>query len=168
MKPYMLLEDDLIPHEDLKLLEKISTSLKSLKSADFEFFKKINHSEPVILSCHILARSVANVFKLEFRDGAFYPNFNHSWVVTPNGNIIDIYPIGIITVNQIIEPLFIHSYVAKRLYIENQPGNHQFDEDTGRLIWGQDEYTEQTGFNDQWFSEAVEHTIKVIPAKAPS
>ncbi len=50
----------------------------------------------IMLSCHILARAISKVFKLEYQDGYFCVGYEHSWVTTKAGHIIDVYPIGIL------------------------------------------------------------------------
>lgn len=56
----------------------------------------LGHDEdgmPITLSCHMLARAVASVFDLRVCDGYFGPeSYDHSWVLTPQGQIIDTYP----------------------------------------------------------------------------
>lgn len=49
-----------------------------------------------LLSCHILARATARVFSLRCVDGLFHPTFQHSWLVTNGGNLIDVYPVGML------------------------------------------------------------------------
>lgn len=52
--------------------------------------------QPIELSCHILARAVRSQFKnLKVKDGFFNRFCEHSWLVTPSGNIIDVYPVAI-------------------------------------------------------------------------
>ena len=40
------------------------------------------------------------------------PNFEHSWLVTPNKNIIDVYPIGILG-----RPILVDKIVTHYLYL---------------------------------------------------
>lgn len=89
MKPYVF---EFIPEEDLKLFEKIKIMVAKMSDIDLGKDK----DGKIILSCHILVRAVAKFFSLKFVDGYLYPNFNHSWLVTPNGNIVDVYPIATI------------------------------------------------------------------------
>ncbi len=51
---------------------------------------------PIELSCHILARAFANVFdELTFVDGRWSSmRFEHSWLVTQDYGLIDVYPVG--------------------------------------------------------------------------
>lgn len=82
----------LVPKEDQQLLERIRKMVQQIPDD-----LKDRNGEKIELSCHLLARAIANQFKLNWKDGYFVlPSHRHSWVVTPNGNIIDVYPIGII------------------------------------------------------------------------
>ena len=89
MRPHVL---KFIPNEDVELFEKIRSSVNLLPDLDLG---KDDEDWSIILSCHILSRAVASVFALRCIDGYFYTNAQHSWVLTPNENIIDVYPIAI-------------------------------------------------------------------------
>lgn len=52
--------------------------------------------ERIVLSCHMLARAVSKVFHLKVADGFFARFYDHSWLVTPRGHIVDVYPVGIL------------------------------------------------------------------------
>jgi hypothetical protein len=72
----------------------------------------VNHrGEKVVLSCHIVARAVGEICGnlVEVTDGLYYPNFNHSWLMTGAGNVIDVYPVGMIG-----GPILIDRWVAGR------------------------------------------------------
>jgi len=73
-----------------KRIEKIVSCLSDIDLGEDEKGKKI------ILSCHILARAVSQVFGVKFVDGFYYPNFEHTWLVTSSGNVIDLYPVATI------------------------------------------------------------------------
>lgn len=50
------------------------------------------------ISSHVLSRAVAETFpSLTFVDGIFLNKYDHSWVVTPSGRIIEILPVGVPT-----------------------------------------------------------------------
>ncbi len=49
--------------------------------------------ESVVLSCHMLARAVGKVFGLKVVDGK-HDIYEHSWLLTPDGHVIDVYPVG--------------------------------------------------------------------------
>jgi len=82
-----------IPEEDIIVFEKIKNVISKLPDIDLGINEE---GEKIVLSCHILARAVAKVFSLRCVDGYFLPNFCHSWVLSPNGHLIDIYPVGVI------------------------------------------------------------------------
>lgn len=90
MKPYVL---SLIAQEDAELFAKIQRVVEKFPDIDFG---KGETGEKLDLSCHILARAIGKVFGLRHVDGYFYPNFKHTWLVTGNGNVIDVYPVGML------------------------------------------------------------------------
>ena len=79
----------MIPEEDLELFRKIRLKIESLPDLDLGINEK---GENIILSCHILARAVSNVFRIRCLDG-YFCNCRHSWLATANNNIIDVYPV---------------------------------------------------------------------------
>ena len=92
MIPYAISSNG-IPKEDVDLLEKIGETVRTLPDVNLGVSAD---GKKIVLSCHILARALAQVFSLEFKDGYFYPNFEHSWLITPRDNIIDAYPVGML------------------------------------------------------------------------
>lgn len=84
---------------------------RHLTARDIEIFQKVrklveglpddidlgsdDRGEKITLSCHILVRALARVCSLQYRDGYFHPNYRHSWLLTPDGRIIDAYPVAI-------------------------------------------------------------------------
>ncbi len=52
--------------------------------------------KPIILSCHMLARAAEKIFPVSLRDGYFAGIYEHSWVETFGGHLIDLYPIAVI------------------------------------------------------------------------
>ena len=79
--------------EDIVLFEKIGEAVRALPDVNLGVGAD---GKKIFLSCHILARALAQVFSLEFKDGYFYPNFEHSWLITSRDNIIDAYPVGML------------------------------------------------------------------------
>ena len=79
--------------EDQELFEKIKNAINNLPEIDLG---KDEDGEKVILSCHILARAIAKAFSLKYQDGYLYPNYQHSWIITKHGNLIDVYPVAIL------------------------------------------------------------------------
>ena len=88
-----------IPKEDIVLFEKIKRSVDELPDeiANLEYYGRMVASRQV--SCHVLARAVAKIYVnegLRIIDGYFAKSFIHSWLETKNGNIIDVYPVGVV------------------------------------------------------------------------
>ena len=90
MTPYAMKH---ILEEDVLVFEKIKNVISKLPDIDLGVDEK---GRKIILSCHILARAVAKVFSLRCVDGYFLPNFCHSWVLSPNGHLIDVYPVAVL------------------------------------------------------------------------
>lgn len=90
MKPYVLSQ---VPSGDIELFRRIQRAVNDFPDINLG----VNESgETIILSCHILGRAIGKVFGLKYVDGFFYPNYQHTWLLTANGNIIDVYPVGIL------------------------------------------------------------------------
>ena len=90
MTPYV---QRYIPENEVILFEEISRRIHALPDLDLG---KDEDGRLVILSCHMLARAVARVFRLNYCDGYFYQTYRHSWVQTPTGHIIDVYPVAML------------------------------------------------------------------------
>ncbi len=90
MTPYVLSQ---IPSDEVDLFQKIKLAVNELPDIDLGLD---DDGKEIILSCHILARAVAKVFGLKPVDGHFYPNFQHTWLLTPHRHIIDVYPVAIL------------------------------------------------------------------------
>lgn len=83
-----------IPKESLELFQQIQAAITTMKDPDLGWDEDGNR---IALSCHMLARAAAAVFGLRVCDGYFSNElYDHSWVLTPHGQIIDTYPIGAI------------------------------------------------------------------------
>lgn len=93
MVPYVISHIG-IPEEDIVLLDKISRAMRALPPVNLGTGAD---DEEILLSCHMLARAIGKVFRLEYRDGYFHSNYEHAWVLTKHYNIIDVYPIAILT-----------------------------------------------------------------------
>lgn len=93
MVPYVISHIG-IPEEDIVLLDKISRAIRALPPVNLGADAD---GKEVLLSCHMLARAIGKIFKLEYKDGYFHPNYEHAWVLTKHLNIIDVYPIAILT-----------------------------------------------------------------------
>lgn len=79
--------------EDLRLFEKIRQLVQELP--DNLDLGIDDGGRQVVLSCHVLVRALANVLGLQYVDGYFSSRYDHSWLLTPSGHIIDPYPVAI-------------------------------------------------------------------------
>ena len=82
-----------LPDEDIAIFEKVKRTVNSLPNN--VTLGEYEPGKPMKLTCHILAEAVALAFKLERVSGYFEPCTEHSWALTGNGNIIDVYPAAI-------------------------------------------------------------------------
>lgn len=80
-----------VSSEEVALFEKIKDVVTRLPDIDLG---ENEDKEPIILSCHILARAVAKIFNLKVVDGYFAKYYDHSWLTGPGGHIIDTYPVA--------------------------------------------------------------------------
>jgi hypothetical protein len=78
---------------DLEIFQRIRTLVIGLPD-DIDIGNN-DQGEKIILSCHILVRALAKVCNLQYQDGYFHPNYQHSWLLTPDGQTIDPYPVAI-------------------------------------------------------------------------
>uniref|UniRef100_A0A7C4R596 Uncharacterized protein n=1 Tax=candidate division CPR3 bacterium TaxID=2268181 RepID=A0A7C4R596_UNCC3 len=110
--------EQFVPKEDVGVFDKIKRAIDLLPDIDLG---KDESGREIMLSCHILSRAVARVFNLKCIDGSYrffylsdysvcnhfncmdgiknniiFISCNHSWVLTKNQNIIDVYPIGVL------------------------------------------------------------------------
>jgi hypothetical protein len=104
MKPYAYLT---VPQEDLDLFDKIDKVIQEMPDIDLGENKK---REKTILSCHMIARALARLFPVEFKDGYFGGFNTHSWLITRNGLIIDSYPVATIGGPILIDKRFITAW----------------------------------------------------------
>ena len=93
---------DLIPEEDLKLFGKIKDVVRQISNISFENFGLGDDT----ISCHVLVRSLEPFFEVKIVDGFFLNYYNHSWLVTPSGNVIDVYPVGILEGPILVEGIY--------------------------------------------------------------
>ena len=70
------------------------------------------------LSCHMLAEVIEEIFGLKRINGYFMTGYYHSWLVTTNQNIIDVYPVGTIGRPLLIARQIIHKQGP--IYIEDK------------------------------------------------
>lgn len=158
MKPYAISQ---MPQEDGKVLKNISDIFSSVGEIQLPSVRGVE----IELSCHILARACSKFFNLKYLDGRFYPNIEHSWILTENNHVIDVYPIGTLTQRLIIEPLWIDRVIANSLYIPNIFGKDQFDDENLVAKWGQDDFEDQIGTNQKWFMDSVDYLVNIFENK---
>jgi hypothetical protein len=89
MRPYVR---KMLPNEDVIIFNRIKTAIDNLPDL---VLGKDEEGRIIEISSHILARAVAKVFGLRYIDGYFCRSYQHSWVLTRYGNIIDVYPIAV-------------------------------------------------------------------------
>lgn len=88
MKAYA---ESLIPEDDIALFRSIKRIVEGITEPNLGVDEG---GEPILLSCHMLARALAHLFPVTVEDGMFAGIFSHSWLRTCNGNVIDAYPVG--------------------------------------------------------------------------
>lgn len=101
-----------VPKNELELFEEISKVVKILPDMDLGVDEK---DKKIVMSCHILAWAVAEVFDgLKVIDGFYPPCMEHSWLFTPTFFIIDVYPVAA------LGPILVdgNSRTARSLYKE--------------------------------------------------
>ena len=121
MTPFVL---SCVPKADIDLLERIRLLVQSFP--DGVDYGKDAYGDSITLSCHILAHAVGRVLSLDAEDGYFRPNYSHSWLKTPNGHILDVYPVGILSGPFLVEQTMSFMSPGRHLY---QP-----DERTWNLV----------------------------------
>ncbi|KKW47152.1 MAG: hypothetical protein UZ00_C0014G0005 [Parcubacteria group bacterium GW2011_GWA1_60_11] len=82
-----------ISEEDLTLFERVKRTVERMREPDLGLDEE---GRKIILSCHMLARAAAKVFPVRVRDGYFAVNYQHSWVETPGGHLVDLYPVAVV------------------------------------------------------------------------
>ncbi|MEX1063912.1 MAG: hypothetical protein WD898_01205 [Candidatus Paceibacterota bacterium] len=86
MTPYAI---TVAPHSDLQVLAKIIKVM--------EYMPDIELPDKEEVSCHMIARALAEFFPVQYKDGYFpRKGYQHSWLVTQTGNVIDAYPWAIV------------------------------------------------------------------------
>ena len=85
MTPYVR---KFIDDEDLKVFLKIREIVEKLPDLRFD------DTEDGTVSCHMLARAMKLFFPVKVYDGYFCGSYQHSWLRTRNGAIIDLYPVA--------------------------------------------------------------------------
>lgn len=87
MKPYVLTD---VPKEDRRLFRRVRQVVRKLPDVDLG---RDRRGEPVLVSCHMVARALAANFPVACKDGYFGEGCaTHSWLLTENDLVIDPYP----------------------------------------------------------------------------
>lgn len=84
---------EVIASEDVALFEKVRRAITHLPDVDLGVDEE---GKKIILSCHVLGRAVARVFGVRYVDGYFAHMFEHTWLLTANNSVMDVYPVGIL------------------------------------------------------------------------
>lgn len=116
---------------------------------DDEDYGKDDTDKPIVLSCHIVVRAVAQALggQIEVVDGHYFPCFDHSWLRTEQGNVIDVYPVGTVG-----GPIFVNRIVAdKRCRIV------LFGKERGEVgLYLPKDLLRKVDFHSRWFKNAVD------------
>ena len=83
----------LVSKEEVKLLNKIKKAVRLLPDIDLGSERS---GRKIPISCHMVVRIIGKHFRLKCIDGYFCKLYQHSWLLTPQGNIIDVYPVGMV------------------------------------------------------------------------
>ncbi len=125
-----------ISEAEVALFEKISSAVRRMSDLDLG---SDQNGKSVLLSCHMLARAVARVFSLRVADGFLYPRYQHSWVLTHEGHIIDVYPVAVLGGPILVEgkssfsPSKQHYLKAPRNFYRGRFGKKDFRQGVNRI-----------------------------------
>lgn len=148
MKTYLENSLHLMPPKEIMLFRRIEMIIDALPDI-IDLGEK--NGEPIIMSCHMLARAASKVFNLKYVDGHYHlDHFAHSWLVTPMGNIIDLYPVATIG-----GPLLV---LCCREFLT--PGRQFYVPRSARFT------SKGIGFGQPWFRRAVRILIRELKKAA--
>lgn len=85
MNPYVLRA---LPEAEVTLFHKIKRVIDLLPDLETE------SEGGTLISCHTLARVIGKHFGLKVETGKYHEIYEHSWLRTPGGRIIDVYPVA--------------------------------------------------------------------------
>lgn len=152
MQPYAV---KLVPAEDLLLLEQIQLVFGYLPEIDLG---KGEDKKPILISCHTLARALSSFFPVKWVYGMYASLYQHSWLLTDHGSVIDAYPVACVG-----GPILIacEAYQLSRLY---QPKVFPMDR---RFSVDHRDFIRQVRLIKQAIKEVIEtHSIQVSTAAA--
>jgi len=92
LDPHVL---EYIPEEDLRLFARICSVVEKLPNHDFGDPNLKQYKIKNAISCHILARALASFFPVGVASGLIQNCWEHSWLITKNGFVIDAYPVAL-------------------------------------------------------------------------
>src|SRR3989344_4689806 len=91
MTPYI---QQFVAENELRTFEEVRLIVNRLPNIDLSDIGEDEHGDTLIISCHMLARAISTFFSLKVRDGKFMSGYQHSWLETASGHIIDVYPVA--------------------------------------------------------------------------
>lgn len=103
-----------IEPEDIKVFHQIKKVVENLVVPNLGYDEG---GRKIELSCHMLAEVISEFFGLKCLNGYYMRGWNHSWLVTRNRNIIDVYPIGVVGGPILVAHQLIHK--GGPIYIED-------------------------------------------------
>ena len=84
---------EIAPPEDLSIFYRIKRIVQELP--DLKFADAAGHSD-IPLFCHLLCRGLSEFFPVKVQAGWLMEAWEHSWLLTRNGLVIDPYPVAAI------------------------------------------------------------------------
>ena len=97
-----------LPSEDVRLFREVEAKLRRVRIDDS-------------ISCHVVATAVRDVWPiLKMKSGRFMESWQHSWLMTPNDNIIDVYPIACVGGPLLIDGQAGPFALFSQIYVETQ------------------------------------------------
>ena len=79
----------------------------------------LGNGEDDAVSCHMLVRALKSFFPVSVCDGCFCERYEHSWLLTASGHIIDVYPVAILGGPILVDGVT-RSSPSRRLYKEDK------------------------------------------------
>lgn len=120
-----------IEQEDIEIFNIIKGTIQRINPQIPAEIMAYNGNE-IKISCHMLADAVSEVFGLEIKRGYYITGYEHSWIITHFGNIIDVYPWGTIGGPILITRKIISKYGP--IYVENKNVGDTIPNDIYRRI----------------------------------
>ena len=84
-----------IPDEDLRIFKNIRLVGDKLPNHDSGNPRLKDYKIKNMLSCHLLAKALEHFFPVRAESGFIYDKWEHSWLITRGGFVIDVYPIAL-------------------------------------------------------------------------